>query len=583
MSAAQYYQGGDDNGYQNQQGYTQQPPQAYGQDRQQPHYAPPPGPPQGQGGYAPQQGYAPPPGPPQQSYAPPPPTNYGMKPSQPYAATNPETNGQPNYQYQDTAPFSQANEKTGQRLNPRKRLNDPIPLVLFIAAIAGWAVVSAIAIKSFVDVNGLGGGFGNIGSGRTGTSVTLDYHTVYLLLVVCALGLVIAALYLALVRAFTKVIIEITLALTVLLNIGICIYYFYIKYWSGAIIFLVIALLSVFFYWSMRKRIPLAKLLLQVTIDITKHHPSVYLVVLLGLLFQAALSVWYTFTCIAIYVKWTPGSAACTAASCSSAKVAGLIFYTTFAYLWTSQVVGNVVLCTLAGGIFGGWYYYGPRVPEGTGLPKRATLKAFIRSTTLSLGSIAFGSLIVTILELIRLILQAVQQYEAGQGDTIGAIVACCAQCCVGCIQGLIQWFNKYAYIEISLYGKSYIPAAKDTWTLLKDRGVDALVNDSLVGTALMWGAYLNGFLCALLGYLYLRFTNPAYNSDGQYSAPVILFSFLIGLNEGNCISSAIDAGVSTIFVGLGEDPMVLAERSPALFEMIRQTYPRVVEGVPRH
>lgn len=104
----------------------------------------------------------------------------------------------------------------------------------------------------------------------------------------------------------------------------------------------------------MRKRIPLAKLLLQTTIDITKHHPSVYFVVFLGLLVQAALSVWYSFTVIAVYVKWSPGSAACTASSCSSAKVAGLIVYATFAFYWTSQVVANVVLCTLAGGVFGG-------------------------------------------------------------------------------------------------------------------------------------------------------------------------------------------------------------------------------------
>lgn len=110
-------------------------------------------------------------------------------------------------------------------------------------------------------------------------------------------------------------------------------------------------------------------------------------------------------------------------------------------------------------------------------------MKAFIRSTTLSLGSIAFGSLIVTILELIRLILQIVQQQQAAEGDMIGSIIACCAVCCVGCITSLIEWFNKYAYIEISLYGKSYIPAAKDTWRLMKDRGIDALINDSLVGT----------------------------------------------------------------------------------------------------
>ena len=89
----------------------------------------------------------------------------------------------------------------------------------------------------------------------------------------------------------------------------------------------------------------------------------------------------------------------------------------------------------------------------------------------------------MTILELVRLLMQAVQQYQAAEGDMIGAILACCAVCCISCISGLIQWFNKYAYIEIALYGKSYIPAAKDTWRLMKDRGIDALINDSIDGS----------------------------------------------------------------------------------------------------
>ena len=58
----------------------------------------------------------------------------------------------------------------------------------------------------------------------------------------------------------------------------------------------------------MRKRIPLARILLQTTIDITKHHPVVYLIALIGLVVQTAVNVWYTFTVIAIYVKWTPNS-----------------------------------------------------------------------------------------------------------------------------------------------------------------------------------------------------------------------------------------------------------------------------------
>lgn len=144
-----------------------------------------------------------------------------------------------------------------------------------------------------------------------------------------------------------------------------------------------------------------------------------------------------------------------------------------------------------------------------------------------------------------------------------------------------------------------------------------------LTAAVIMWGAYINGFLCALFGYVYLRCrspllrrrenvasgpclidctdTNPAYNNNGQYSAPIILFSFLIGINEGLTLGSVIDAGVSTIFVGLGEDPgcvtkfmpcplrvvltlfSVLAQRSPGLFEMIRQAYPRVIQGVPHY
>lgn len=111
--------------------------------------------------------YAPPPN------APPPQPNYGMKPSAPYAATPNNAEFQPQ-EVPDQAPFSQQTEKTGPRMAPKARLNDPIFLVLYIASVAGFAVLSGIAIKSFVSVNGLGGGVGNAVQGGTGTAVTLD-------------------------------------------------------------------------------------------------------------------------------------------------------------------------------------------------------------------------------------------------------------------------------------------------------------------------------------------------------------------------------------------------------------------------
>jgi len=45
-------------------------------------------------------------------------------------------------------------------------------------------------------------------------------------------------------------------------------------------------------------------------------------------------------------------------------------------------------------------------------------------------------------------------------------------------------------------------------------------------------------------------------------------------------LTSTIEAGVSTIFVGLAEDPYVLQQRNPALFDMIAAEYPQVTHSV---
>lgn len=194
--------------------------------------------------------------------------------------------------------------------------------------------------------------------------------------------------------------------------------------------------------------------------DISKHHKSVYIVCLLALVMQTLLSIFYAFTVAAVYVEWTPDSAACAQSaggSCSSAKVTGLIVFVTFAFLWTSQVVANVALATLAGGAYGGWYYYGPAY-EGK-MPKHPNWKSFVRASTLSLGSIAFGSLIVTLLELLRMLLNVLRSQAAEDGNAIGAILACVASCCIGCVSSLVQFFNRYAYIGSFRPFNFFLPA----------------------------------------------------------------------------------------------------------------------------
>jgi hypothetical protein len=143
-----------------------------------------------------------------------------------------------------------------------------------------------------------------------------------------------------------------------------------------------------------------------------------------------------------------------------------------------------------------------------------------------------------------------------------------------------VQFLNRYAFSHIALYGKAYIPAAKDTWTMIKTRGIDALVNECLVGPVLTMGATFIAYFCALLAYLYLLFTKPEYNSNGSYTPVVVAFAFLIGLQICNIFTTPIASGIDTIFVAAAWDPEVLMRDHPDLYARMIAVYPQVQTAI---
>lgn len=275
---------------------------------------------------------------------------------------------------------------------------------------------------------------GGIGGNTGGLSGTLNQHTAIMLTLACAVALVFSAVYLAIVRIFTRIILEITLVLSVLANIAYAVYLWVEQQIAGAIILTIFAVISIIAYPFMRRKIPLARLLLRTIINATKQHPSVYLWALGGLIVQTFFSIFTAWIMIATYQRFSPsGAAAGRGGNTSSGAVTGLVVFIVFAYYWISETLKGLFFVTNAG-TFGTWYYAAPG--EST---RGASLKSFGRASTFSLGSIAFGSLILAILDLLRGILSVVQQTEAQSGDMLGAAIACVVQCLLGCIQWAIE------------------------------------------------------------------------------------------------------------------------------------------------
>lgn len=83
---------------------------------------------------------------------------------------------------------------------------------------------------------------------------------------------------------------------------------------------------------------------------------------------------------------------------------------------------------------------------------RHAARSSFRRAMTYSFGSIAEGSLIVALLDLLRAALSLIQQQERQSGDVVGAAIACVAQCCVGCIRWLVDYFSKFSLLGFSRF-----------------------------------------------------------------------------------------------------------------------------------
>ncbi|KAL9125232.1 MAG: hypothetical protein Q9217_005534 [Psora testacea] len=484
----------------------------------------------------------------------------------------------------------------------RPRYNDLWAGILLILTFLGFVAVSGISLQGYANNKSFSGG----GIYNAGNQFSLNTNTIVLFVFVLCVALVFSWAYFTLASIFAKNFIWITGILHIVFGIGTAVYYFVKHYYSAAVVFAVFSIFSIICFVSWIPRIPFSVVILQQTMYVAKSFGHVFLVSAIGGLCSVAFGAWFSVTLVSIYVKYEPSSGgsnpACTAGSgssgaggCSTAKVVGLLVFVTFAGYWITEWIKNTMHSIVAG-VYGSWFFC---AGKPGGMPKGATRGAARRALTYSFGSISLGSLVVALINMIRQVVSVAQSQEAQNGNIVGTILFCV----LGCIIGLINWavqyvcmhqalardrlltfnrrfINRYAFSHIALYGKAYIPAAKDTWTMMKNRGIDALINDCLISPVLTMGATFVAYLCAFLAYLYLQFTSPAYNDGGTFTPVIMAFSFLIGLQVCQIFMTPIGSGVDTVFVSMAWDPDILMKDHPDFYNRVINVYPRVQEMI---
>eukprot|EP01062_Namystynia_karyoxenos_P063604 TRINITY_DN56404_c0_g1_i1.p1 TRINITY_DN56404_c0_g1~~TRINITY_DN56404_c0_g1_i1.p1 ORF type:complete len:560 (+),score=155.06 TRINITY_DN56404_c0_g1_i1:93-1772(+) len=316
----------------------------------------------------------------------------------------------------------------------------------------------------------------------------------------------------------------------------------------ASFITLLLAAFSILWLYLVRHRIPFASLLLQAAIGIICQYKAVCVVaiaqlgVLVGYVFIFMVAVKPFLTREQEIKSYNHVDGVYIAKRTTHEGNVGVALLLLFFLFWTFQVVAGIVHVT-ACGVAATWFFF-----SGTQMPRNPTAKSLKRASTTSLGSICFGSLIVAILKLIKFLVQMMND------DRNGAL-RCIILCILNCLDSIMRYFNKWAFAQCAIYGKSYCEAAQATFRMMKDGTVwEGVIADCLVDPALG----LCNLMCAgAVGLIvYLAASNVV----------LALVCALITVMICQVMLGTVDSCIIAIFVCFAEAKDALQASQPQLY-----------------
>mmetsp|Transcript_28906 Transcript_28906/g.35727 ORF Transcript_28906/g.35727 Transcript_28906/m.35727 type:complete len:253 (+) Transcript_28906:1115-1873(+) len=126
------------------------------------------------------------------------------------------------------------------------------------------------------------------------------------------------------------------------------------------------------------------------------------------------------------------------------------------------------------------WYFSDKTVEDDDGIPGDSDVSyGFYWSIRYHPGSLAFGSFILTIVWIIRLVFEYIGEkvVDATAGNGCTKCLLACVHCCLDCFDRFIRYLNRNAFIYMALSGESFCSSALNAFILiLKNKAKFAFV-----------------------------------------------------------------------------------------------------------
>ncbi|KAJ8445361.1 hypothetical protein Cgig2_010719 [Carnegiea gigantea] len=256
----------------------------------------------------------------------------------------------------------------------------------------------------------------------------------------------------------------------------VSIFCFWAKHYFWGIAFAIGAVLQFLYVISVIDRLPFTMLVLQKAVKMVWSLPKV-----MGIAygFILVMLVWMSL--------WSFGAAGVVASSIGDSGRWWLLVVLSVSLFWTGAVLCNTVHVIVSGMVFLVLIHG----DQGTAsMPPNSLMKSLRYAVTTSFGSICYGSLFTAAIRTLRWEIRGFRS-KIGNNECL----LCCIDFVFHMVETLVRFFNKYAYVQIAVSGKSFNSSARDAWELFQSTGVEALVTYDCSGAVLLMGTVLGGLI----------------------------------------------------------------------------------------
>jgi hypothetical protein len=400
----------------------------------------------------------------------------------------------------------------------------------------------------------------------------IDYTPfMYAAIISGGVGLILSSFSLQLLMCIPGTLIKVALISNIVLSFGMAVLAFMYGSMPMAILSLVIALLVCCYTYCIWSRIPFATANLKTGTTSIKANCGVTI-----LAYAVVVGAFgWTLLWVVSLLGIQDSLVSCNEDGVCSSPNYLYLFLLFVSYFFTHQVLQNTIHTTIAG-VVGSWWF----MPDESGFCGSAVCGSFYRTLTTSFGSVCFGSLLVAIIEATRQLVESLRQNEE-----LGSAFACVIDCVLGCLQGLIEYFNKWAYVYVGLYGFGYCEAGKNVMQLFRDRGWEAVIADDIVSTVLGLVALVAGLVTAGAGVLTAVTVDwfdemIALQGDTTFVYVITgVVGFIVGFALCSIVMGVISSSVNATIVLFAEAPAEFESNHPELSREMRNAYQEAHPG----